>query len=43
MMEYVTSESAGSLTVTITISGSVPHSFNVTVKAVDEIALGKVL
>ena len=43
MMEYITSESAGSLTVIIAISGSIPHSFNVTVKAVDEIALGKAL
>ena len=42
MMEYATSESAGSLNVSIVINGSVPSSFNVTVEAVDEIAIGNI-
>lgn len=40
-MEYTTSESAGSLNASIAINGSVPSSFNVTIQAVDETALGK--
>ena len=41
MAEYTTSEESGSLTVVITLSGSIATSFSVSIQGVNGTAIGK--
>ena len=41
MAEYTTSEASGSLTVVITLSGSIATPFSVSIQGVDGTAIGK--